>query len=113
MAISKKRVINAIYKVTSPLTASLYRDDAWQGVSNVISAIRTALNGLSSEFTLNVSVENGGYRSSNDGMSKYKEYLLEVVNADGKRVLGGHLNAHGAGTLENPFERYDMTVVLY
>lgn len=110
--ITANRLKKQIYNVVGPMTSHLYRDEDWSGVRSVIASIRKVLNLLSERLDLVVSVEDGGYRE-NDG-AYWKEYRLSVVDLDTQaQVVGGHLNAHGAGTFINPFERYDMTVVLY
>lgn len=111
--ISKNRIKTAVYKRVSPLTAHLYTDDNWQGVSGVLDAIREALASLSDSLSLGVSVIDGGYHTSNDGMAHYKTYTLAVTDDNGKQIVGGHLNAHGAGYESDPFAKYDMSVVLW
>lgn len=110
--ITAAKIKNRIYKVVSPMTSHLYKDEDWSGVSSVFSAIRTVLANLSQSLDLVVRVEDGGYRQNNG--AHWKEYRLFVVDEEsGKQMVAGHLNAHGAGTVEDPFDRYDMSVVLY
>lgn len=110
--VSATKIKNHIYKVVSPMTSHLYKDEDWSGVASVFAAIRKVLANLSESLDLRVRVEDGGYRE-NDG-AHWKEYCLSIVDeANEKQVLAGHLNAHGAGSIEDPFARYDMTVVLY
>lgn len=110
--VTSAKIKNHIYKVVSPMTSHLYKDQDWSGVASILSAIRQVLANLSDTLDLRVRVEDGGYRQ-NDG-THWKEYLLAVVDeTTGKQVVAGHLNAHGAGTISDPFDRYDMTVVLY
>lgn len=112
--ISARKIKTQIYKVVSPLTSHLYKDEDWSGVASVFSSIRKVLSELSETLDLRVSVEDGGYRTSKDGMCHWKEYILSVVDESSEnQLLAGHLNAHGAGTIADPFERYDMSVVLY
>lgn len=110
--ISKVRIKNSIYNAISELTSHIYRDDDWASVSNLLARIRKVLSLISDDLELAVSVKDGGYRTSNDGMSQWKEYCLSIEYR-GKEILAGHLNAHAAGTMEDPFSRYDMTVVLW
>ena len=110
--VSATRIKNRIYKAISPLTSRLYKDEDWSGVATVLASIRMALSELSESLDLRVSVEDGGYRENNG--AHWKEYCLSVVDeSSDKKMLAGHLNAHGAGSVEDPFSRYDMTVVLY
>lgn len=110
--ITARKIKSQIYKVVAPLTSHLYKDEDWSGVAFVLASIRKVLSELSANLDLRVSVEDGGYRE-NDG-AHWKEYCLAVVDeASEKQILSGHLNAHWAGTIVDPFDRYDMTVVLY
>ncbi len=110
--ITASKIKNQIYKVVSPMTSHLYKDQDSSGVASILSAIRKVLANLSDTLDLRVSVEDGGYRER-DG-AHWKEYCLSIVDeANEKQLLAGHLNAHGAGTISDPFDRYDMTVVLY
>lgn len=110
--ISNTRIKNAIYQAISKLTSHIYRDDDWQAVRSVLAEIRYVLSNLAHGYQLIVSVENGGYRSNESG-TQWKEYQLAIENADGKEVIGGTLNAHAAGKMNDPFSSYDMSVVLW
>ena len=117
--VTSAKIKNQIYKVVSPMTSHLYKDEDWSGVAsilaairNVLAAIRNVLASLSDSLDLRVRVEDGGYRQCNG--AHWKEYLLSIVDESSeKQIVAGHLNAHGAGTIADPFDRYDMTVVLY
>lgn len=110
--ITARNIKSQIYKVVSPMTSHLYKDEDWSGVASVLSSIRKVLSGLSETLDLRVSVIDGGYREMNGAY--WKEYCLAVVDETSeKKILSGHLNAHGAGTISDPFDRYDMSVVLY
>lgn len=111
----KQKAIRRIYKTTQPVTSRIYKDDHWQGVSDICSAIEGA------GFDVEVTVRNGGYRNSLGGdtlhagghdVSYWKEYLLTVTSPEGVSV-DGTLNCHAAGSVDDPFDRYDMSLVLY
>lgn len=114
-SISKRSIINKIYKVTNGLTSHSYSDNDWSGAKQVFSAIESL--GLECE----VIVKDGGYRNSlggntlyvnNQDVAYWKEYKLLITSEDGV-VINGTLNCHSAGSIDNPFERYDMSLVLY
>ena len=110
--VTAAKIKNQIYKVVSPMTSHLYKDEDWSGVASILSAIRKVLANLSESLDLRVRVEDGGYRQCNG--AHWKKYLLSIVDESSeKQIVAGHLNAHGAGTIADPFDRYDMTVVLY
>lgn len=96
--------MNRIYKVTHDITSHLYRDENWHGVTLVVDAIESL------GYDCEVSVKDGGYRE-NDG-AKWKEYLLLIRTPEGFEIHGT-LNCHAAGTVEYPFDRYDMSLVMW
>lgn len=112
MKATAKRTMNLIYKNIQDLTSHIYKDDNWMAVNWLCDRIRMVLSSISEDLELSVSVHDGGYRTSRDGMSKRKEYALSIVNA-GEEMISGTLTAHAAGSVADPFDRYDMTVVLW
>lgn len=105
----KKKTINQIYKYTQPLTGHLYKDDAWQGVSNVFKTIESVIG---DNGELEVYVENGGYWKHVQEFPNYKEYKFTITLNNGI-AINGSLKCHSAGTMEDPFERYDMTITMW
>jgi hypothetical protein len=115
----KKQIINAIYKELQKnnTTGKFYRDDYWAGVDKVRKDMTTALNGLfrktSHEYDVAISAKNGGYRKNDDG-TQWKEYTIEIfLKSQEEPFMTGQLNCFAAGTLDDPFSMYDMTVQLF
>lgn len=114
-SVSRTKLVNMIYKEVERLrlTSKLYKDEYWQGPSDVFNCIRDVIAKTGGNYELVVNVPNGGYRKSKDGMSEWKEYELEIISVDdGKTVIIGLLNAHAAGKVNDPFSAYDMTLIL-
>ena len=103
---SKRTAINRIYKVTQKITGGIYRDDNWQGVRMVVDAIKSL------GYQIGLGAKDGGYRKSSDGMSQWKEYQVDIDTPEGFNIQGT-LNCHAAGSVEDPFDRYDMSLVLW
>lgn len=103
--LSKRKLMNIIYKITNPYTKRLYHDESWQGVRDICNEIRNT------GADVNIYPENGGYHQSKDGMSFWKEYKVEI-EYNGV-IVNGVLNCHAAGSVQDPFDRYDMTLVLW
>ena len=106
----KKKMINKIYKNVTPLISSIYKDDNWQQVNKVLSAVESVVEPFNGE--LNVWCENGGYWKRIDEFPNYKEYKLSITFAD-DLIINGSLKCHSAGTMEDPFDRYDITLTLW
>lgn len=114
-SVSRTKLVNMIYKEVERLrlTSKLYKDEYWQGPSDVFNCIRDVIAKTGGDYELVVNVPNGGYRKSKDGMSEWKEYELEIISVDdGKTVIIGLLNAHAAGKVNDPFSAYDMSLIL-
>lgn len=114
-SVSRTKLVNMIYKEVERLrlTSKLYKDEYWQGPSDVFNCIRDVIAKTGGDYELVVNVPNGGYRKSKDGMSEWKEYELEIISVDdGKTVIIGMLNAHAAGKVDDPFSAYDMSLIL-
>lgn len=114
-ASEKKKVQNAIYKQLEKTgtTGKFYHDDAWQGVDIVRKDIQDALSNIKNaehEYEVSIAPDEGGYRKSKDGMSQWKQYKVEIfVKGSEIPFMGGTLNCHAAGTVEDPFDMYDMS----
>lgn len=103
----KNKVIKKIYDLTKGFTSRLYNDDYWKGVDD----IRKAISSISDIKETLIYPINGGYRTSKDGMSQWKEYEVELTGED--FVIKGTLNCHAAGSVDDPFDKYDMSLVIY
>ena len=105
---SKRKLLNKVYAVANPLTGHLYRDDNWAGVYALIDAIRKNVP----EFDFEFGCSDGGYSNpGEDGMPRRKTYSIAGKTPEGYPIVG-HLHCDAAGTMENPFGAYDMTLVL-
>ena len=105
---TKQTIKNRIYSKINKLglTSHIYHDDYWQGVNAIMSAINS-VDGVIESYC---STNNGGYRQNSDGV-QWKEYLVTIDTEQGE--IKGGLNAHAAGVAEDPFSRYDVTLVLW
>lgn len=112
MKFSRRSIMNRIYNEISEMTSHIYKDDDWGAVAHLCKKIRNCMSAVDKALTLVVSVHDGGYRTSKDGMSHCKEYDL-LIEHEGQEIIGGVLTAHAAGSVADPFDRYDMTVVLW
>lgn len=122
----RKKVYNAIYDKldSTKVTGHLYRDESWEGVKLVRKDVNDALEELNSKlkdgyrYEMSIAADNGGYRKSNDGMSQWKQYKVEIFKVKKelaedeeypKPFMIGTLNCHAAGTVKDPFDAYDMS----
>ena len=111
----KKKVQNAIYKQLEKTgtTGRFYRDDAWEGVGLVKKDIEDSFKNIKNaphEYEVSIAPDDSGYRKSKDGMSQWKQYKVEIyVKGAEDPFMVGTLNCHAAGTVQDPFDMYDMS----
>ena len=111
----KKKVQNAIYKQLEKTgtTGLFYHDDSWEGVKLVRNDIQDAFKTIKNpahEYEVSIAPDDGGYRKSKDGMSQWKQYKIEIyVKGAEDPFMVGTLNCHAAGTVQDPFDMYDMS----
>lgn len=111
--ISKRTAINRLYKIITPLTHGRFRDNDWSGVYTILDALEKA------GYDVDVTVKDGGYRNSKGGNTLYagsdasywKEYNLKIPV--GRHVINGILNCNACGSVDDPFDVYDVTVILW
>jgi hypothetical protein len=102
----KRKYINKIHKFTHQATSKMYKDEFWEGVDMTLEAIN---NAIGEDGDVEVTVKNGGYADRIDVFPNYKQYNICITLNCGV-IINGVLKCHAAGTIENPFERYDITV---
>jgi len=119
----KQKVQNAIYKQLEKTgtTGKFYSNNPkgprylgdWGAIKLVKKDIEDAFKTIKNpehEYEVSIAPDNGGYRKSKDGMSQWKQYKVEIyVKGAEQPFMGGTLNCHAAGTVEDPFETYDMS----
>lgn len=111
--ISVKSLKNKIYKATQKYTSCLYHDMYWEGVSLIEDIIINVISENGNDYKFYISVPDGGYRTSSDGMSKWKVYNISIFkNGEDTPCINGTLTCHAAGTVDDPFKSYDISLVL-
>ena len=105
----KRKYINYIYNGLKNLTNKMYKDDNWEGVSNIYKTLQHMLEG---KGEVEMYVEHGGYWKQLGEFPNYKEYKIKVNTNDGIEI-NGSLKCHAAGTIEDTFKYYDITITLW
>lgn len=105
---TKRKWINKFYTQAKDLTGHLYKDDNWAGVYKFFDTMRQRIPELDIKYW----VVDGGYsHQGDDGMPRRKTYNIGIKTPEGVDI-SGMLHCDAAGTVENPFEAYDMTLLL-
>ena len=101
-----KKVQNKIYRTVSDYCGKMHNDSAWQDVKVLIAMIKSV------DFVDDVIVGTGEYFNyTNPEKGAYRDYETTVVTTFGN--LYGYIRCHAAGTMDDIFKYYDMTISLY
>lgn len=106
---SRTSIKNLLYKVAEHMTKSIYSDEDWKHVDALKNILTTNLKAANPDWNIYFFVENGGYHTSKDGLNQWKQYNYTIEDENEEVVLEGHINCHPAGTVNDPFSKYDMT----
>ena len=96
-----------VNKILSALSKGMFSDNSWEAINKIFRKLE--------ELGLNVTIISanyGGQADTSSGMPKYKEWQISIpfTNKNGKPTeLVGQITAHGAGSPEQPLDRYDIT----
>lgn len=108
-----KKIQQKIYKYLdkTKVTGRFYHDQGWAGVDAVRKDVGDALEAINpGKYELIITKDNPDYRKSKDGLSQWKQYKVEIYVKDHKDpFIMGTLNCHAAGSIEYPFDTYDMS----
>jgi hypothetical protein len=101
-----RKVQHNIYKSVSDFCGKMHKDDAWQDVKTLIDII-SSVNGVE-----DVNVGAGVYSNyTNPEKGACRDYKTTVITSFGN--LYGYIRCHAAGTMDDVFKYYDMTISLY
>ena len=115
-----KARINQIYRIVKKygIDSRLYSDENWQAISDYYRAISSL--GCEVEMKPCGHIENidsmqsdGGYCDyGDDNMAHSKQYAVKITFEDGMSIEG-YIKCMAAGTISDPFARYDTCIVLW
>ena len=106
---SKLKLKNDIYNAISPYTKNVIKWDNFSQVINIQEAIRDLLGD-----TIVCDVDGGNdIRVNKDGL-EYREFNISIYSDDDyKMILEGKIDCNAAGTKQEPWKLYDISVLLY
>lgn len=110
--ITKAKLKSKIYKETKKHTHNkLYKDTYWEGPQKIWNTFNN-LN-LNWNFSKNSEYK---YDKKISKMPVRKEWYFEIMweGPNGKQMKqGGYLIAAGAGSVDDPLDKYDLVLVLF
>ena len=103
--LDKRVLVSRLYKQLEPLYKGLFKDEYWQP----INAIWKKLTALGLEWHLT----NNYYEHKFPPTFKIWEFEISFTNKNGRPdKLFGRITASGAGSVQEPLDKYDVTVVI-
>ena len=105
--LSNKTAASKVNKLMASLSHGLFSDQSWEAINAIFEALGKA--GMAATV---VSAKYGGQQDTGNGMPKFKEWQISIpfTNKSGRpTLLTGQITAHGAGSIEQPLNRYDIT----
>ena len=109
-ATDKRVLVNRIHKAFASPSKGLHRDTAWQAVWNTLGQ----LDKLNLDWNTTDSYY-GNHKHDHTMPPERKTWKFEVdfTNKRGKKQkLYGTLTAHGAGKMDDPLDKYDITFTI-
>lgn len=101
---TKKSVLNRLFTLISPLTSSVFSDDNWRQVR----AVEAALEGAGVRCDMQSTEYQG---SDTNNMAERKQYVYKLTV--GKFEFTFILHANFCGTVNNAWDKYDLTCTIY
>jgi len=101
--VAAKRVNNILHSVSQ----GIFSDNSWEAITKIFNKLKEV--GLDVEMT---GAKYGGHADTQHGLPKWKEWGISIpfTNNKGRSMkLVGQITAHGAGSVEQPLDRYDIT----
>lgn len=110
-AIQLRKIQNHIYNdpTVKAYTSKLCHDSAWQNVGALYQAIKN-VDGIV-DTSLSAGVYHNYINKERPNDPAYRDYKLKVKTDFG--ILSGYIRCHAAGTMDDEFSSYDMTISLY
>jgi hypothetical protein len=108
--VAKETLKKRLYKKTMPLSRGFFKDDNWSAVYKIFKIFTD----LGLDWDIYES-HYGNHKYDRTMPMERKVWYFEIhfTNNKGKKnKIHGSLTAAGAGTVEDPLSKYDITVVL-
>lgn len=103
--ISKQSLKNKIYKAISPHIKGFFSDQSWESIRKIWNTLDT--------MGLDWSMTDAKYDGNVPPQSKTWKFEINFTNNKGRPdKLYGNVIASGAGSVTDPLERFDITVII-
>jgi hypothetical protein len=106
-SLRKPQAVKYLYKLIGKIPDGIFSDNSWVPIHKIFSAFR--------QNDVNYDLYSTDYIHDEEGKAKAKIWKFKIyfVNDKGRpTTIYGTITAAGAGSIENPLDRYDVTVTL-
>ena len=106
---SKQSAKNYLYKLVEPYTKNIYSDIYWQPIHAIWKSFTD--NNIDWEMT-----RSSQYFKDEQGNPIRKEWYFKITFSNNRQKpteIYGTVTAAGAGTVQDPLGKYDVTVVMF
>ena len=109
-----KTVIEKIYDCTYDFRTGMFSDYDWSNVFALRDKIQEVINAINLLYDSNYEFEFGGgvYKKSDYRVNEYREYTFVITDTDSKETRSGSVICCAAGSMENPFSKYDISLIM-
>lgn len=101
---TRNEYLTEMQRIVNPLSKGFFHDTDWNAVWKIRDTLKDAFPKV--KFEMWADNRTGGYSGNT------KTYDFSATTPEGYELFG-RIKCFAAGTKENPFDRYDMTVEIY
>jgi hypothetical protein len=97
-----------VHRLIEPYTHDFYTDNDWSNIQKLFKILNDA--------GINYTMTDASYYHDEHNRPMGKIWKLEIYftnNNNKPTTLYGTLTAHGAGTIEDPTSKYDVTFIVF
>jgi len=100
-----QKVKTKIYSNIGNITSGIYSDDYWKAPHTLIKII----GNVCEAYDYELDIVSSRYEKNSEDNPIRKIWIMKITDPNGKERLF-RMVAHGAGSVNDPLDRYDVTV---
>ena len=102
---SKQSAKNYLYKVLSPIVDGFFSDENWIPINTIFKNL--------TKMGIDYEIDKTFYDQNFPHTSKTWQFKIMFTDSMGRQqTLNCQLKAHGAGSVQDPLNRYDVTFLI-
>ena len=115
--LSKQQAVRNIHKQVDPIVKGFFKDEYWKPIHDVwkkMEAMDLDVDIIGTEYYKTDAGMTGKYKSMG-GVPAGKIWTFEINfinNRQKKNKIRGRITAAGAGSVQDPLDKYDVTITM-